>query len=177
MTGIKIRESEAGDLASIEALYPDAFPDEDLLPLVRELLKVELDALSLAGFIGSCLVGHIIFTPCGVAGSTNKAALLGPLVVTASRQRQGVGNAIVRAGVQRLESFGLTHVFVLGDPKYYRRFGFKPESRVAPPYRLPPEWASLGAWQSMSLGYAKSAYRGGKLSVPPPWLKPALWTS
>ena len=32
---IEIRKSVPGDLAAIEWLYPEAFPDEDLLPLVR----------------------------------------------------------------------------------------------------------------------------------------------
>jgi len=35
---VEIRESTPDDLVAIESLYPEAFPDEDLLPLVRELL-------------------------------------------------------------------------------------------------------------------------------------------
>ena len=39
---IEIRESVQVDLSAIESLYPAAFPDEDLLPLVRVcLLKTE----------------------------------------------------------------------------------------------------------------------------------------
>jgi putative acetyltransferase len=161
-----------GDLISIEVLYPDAFPDEDLLPLVRDLLQDARVALSLVGIIGSSLVGHVIFTTCGVAGSSDKAALLGPLAVTSAWQRQGIGSAIIRAGLQQLENASVTQVYVLGDPAFYGRFGFVPETRVAPPYLLPAEWR--GAWQSTSLGSVKPPLRG-KLSVPQPWLQPALW--
>ena len=164
---LEIRESVPGDLASIEMLYPDAFPDEDLLPLVRELLQEAPDALSLVGIIHSSLVGHVIFTTCGIAGSSDKVALLGPLAVAAAWRRQGIGGAIVRAGLQRLENAGLTRVYVLGDPAYYGRLGFVPAARVAPPYPLPAEWRE--AWQSMSLGRAEPPHQG-KLSVPPPWL-------
>jgi len=172
MERIEIRESAPGDLTPIEALYPEAFPNEDLLPLVTELLREPTIALSLVGIIERSPVGHVMFTTCGVAGGSEKVALLGPLAVAPARQRQGIGSALVRAGLQRLDSFGVTGVFVLGDPAYYRRLGFLPEIRIAPPYPLPAEWR--GAWQSRSLSNA-GLPRLGKLSVPRPWLQPALW--
>lgn len=172
MESIEIRESVPGDLASIEALYPDAFPGEDLLPLVRELLQEAPVSLSLVGIVGSSLLGHVIFTTCGVAGSSDKVALLGPLAVAPACQRQGIGSAIVHAGMRRLENAGVTRVYVLGDPAYYGRLGFVPETRVAPPYPLPAEWRR--AWQSISLRRAEPPSRG-KLTVPQPWLQPTLW--
>lgn len=171
---IEIRESLPGDLASIETLYPDAFPDEDLLPLVRELLREGPIVLSLVGTIDTSLVGHVIFTTCGVAAGTGQVALLGPLAVARAWQRQGIGSAIVHAGLQRLESAGVTRVHVLGDPAYYGRLGFVPEADVVPPYPLPAEWR--GAWQTMVLHRVEPPLRG-QLSVPQPWLRPGLWTS
>lgn len=172
MERIEIRESVPGDLASIEAFYPDAFPDEDLRPLVRELLQEASVAVSLVGIIGASLVGHVIFTACRVDGSSDKVALLGPLAVAPAWQGRGIGSALVRAGLQRLENASVTQVYVLGDPAFYARFGFVPEARVAPPYALPAKWR--GAWQSMGLGGGAPPGRG-TLSVPRPWLQPALW--
>ena len=169
---IEIRESQPSDLAAIEKLYPDAFPDEDLLPLVRELLREVAIVLSLVALADEALVGHVIFTDCSLAGRPDKAALLGPLAVVSARQRRGVGSAIVRAGLQRLEQVGTNRVYVLGDPAYYGRFGFEPEDGVAPPYPLPEEWQ--GAWQSLSLGGNQPPLLG-KLSVPQAWRQPALW--
>ena len=160
------------NLSAIELLYPDAFPEEDLLPLVRELLQETAIALSLVGIVESSLAGHGIFTTCGVAGSSANVALLGPLAVASARQRQGLGSAIVKMGMRRLEKAGVTHVYVLGDPAYYGRLGFVPEAHVVPPYQLPAEWSE--AWQSMSLGSAAPRPRG-RLTVPQPWLDPALW--
>ena len=170
--GLEIRESLPGDIASLEMLYPDAFPDEDLLPLLRALLKEEASVLSLVGMEGHALVGHVIFTHCDVAGSTEKVALLGPLAVDSQRQRGGIGSALVRTGFERLKRDGVAWVYVLGDPAYYGRFGFEPEEEVGPPYALPEEWR--GAWQSIPLRDGQSPLRG-KLSVPPPWQQPALW--
>jgi putative acetyltransferase len=167
-----VRESAQSDVAAIEALYPDAFPDEDLLPLVRDLLQDSAVAMSLVASSDSQLAGHAIFTLCGVAGSSDKAALLGPLAVGPDWQRQGIGSALVRAGLQRLQDAGIRLVVVLGDPAYYSRLGFVQETRVEPPYPLPKEWD--GAWQSQYL-YDNKEPCAGKLTVPPQWLQPALW--
>lgn len=169
---LQIRESVTTDIAVIESLYPDAFPEEDLVPLIRSLLCDSRIALSLVATIGSEIAGHAIFTECGVAGSRVRAALLGPLAVTPKHRRQGVGSAMVYAGLRRLEDAGVRLVCVLGDPAYYSRLGFAPEKLVEPPYALPIEWES--AWQSQYLGRTTVPCTG-KLSVPKQWLDPALW--
>ena len=128
---VEIRESVAGDRAAIEALYPQAFPDEDLVPLVRALLAEGPAVLSLVAATGSGVAGHVLFTRCGLAGGTGAAALLAPLCVAPARQRQGIGSALARAGLRRLEDEGVGRVFVLGDPAYYGRLGFRPEGKVS----------------------------------------------
>ena len=168
----EMREIRAKDIASVETLYRDAFPVEDLLPLVRELLSEPAMALSLVGLADRALAGHVIFTACGIAGRSAEVALLGPLAVAPGRQRQGIGAALVREGLRRLKNDGVSQVYVLGDPEYYRRFGFQPEGRVTPPYPLPEEWN--GAWQSVCL-HGIAPPLPSVLSLPPPWMRPALW--
>jgi len=65
-------------------------------------------------------------------------------------------------------------IFALGDPAYYGRLGFVPETRVGPPYTLPEKWR--GAWQSLSLQPTGHALER-TLDVPKPWREPALWTT
>ena len=149
MVTIETRESLPYDVSSIEEIYPEAFPDEDLLPVVRELLKEGPTVLSLVGTFEGTPVGHAMFTACSIVGKSDKVMLLAPLAVAPAWQRQGVGSAIVRAGLQRLEEAGINQVYVLGDPAYYGRFGFERDDRVAPPYPLPEEWD--GSWQSLNL--------------------------
>ncbi len=173
MTEPEIRPGDANDLVALEALYPAAFPDEDLLPLVRALLaEAEGAVLSLVAVSGSALVGHILFTRCGVEGQGAEAALLGPLAIAPDRQRSGIGTLLIAAGLERLESCRTSRVLVLGDPDYYGRFGFAPDAAILPPYRLPQDWHD--AWQSRAVGVGASAI-SGRLQVPAPWRDQALW--
>jgi putative acetyltransferase len=169
---LEIREIEPGDLPAIESLYPKAFPDEDLLPVVRQLIGDTSIVMSLVATIDSQVTGHVIFTKCRVDGGDEKVSLLAPLAVLPEFQSQGIGSAIVRDGLQRLTQAGISQVFVLGDPAYYSRFGFAPESSVEPPFPMPDEWTE--AWQSLNLAGAPLP-GPGKLSVPSPWCHPDLW--
>ena len=169
---VEIRDSAQADGHAIEALYPAAFPDEELLPLVDDLLRDTDNTVSLVATVGADVAGHIVFTLGGVAGTDATVALLGPLAVAPARHRQGIGSALVRAGLVRMQDAGVDLVCVLGDPAYYGRFGFVPERDIEPPYALPKEWRD--AWQSQHLPGSTRTF-AGTLSLPAPWLQPALW--
>ncbi len=163
-----IRPSSADDQAHILALYPLMFPDEELRPLVSNLLGGRTDVLSLVGIESSEVVAHLLFT----LFEGDEGALLGPLGVRPDHQGRGVGSALVGEGLARLTDAGVRQVFVLGDPKYYGRFGFAPERKTLPPYALPPEWAD--AWQSVCLA-GRQPMGEGACALPDIWMKPELW--
>ncbi|MEX0347238.1 MAG: GNAT family N-acetyltransferase [Rhizobiaceae bacterium] len=169
---IQIRASEPADLQAIENLYGLAFPDEDLLPLVRDLLDDRPDVVSLVAVTNGELVAHIAFTICSLKNMPHEAALLAPLAVAPSLHGRGLGTKMAQAGLQKMKASQMAFVLVLGDPNYYGRFGFTQEKHVLPPYELPEEWAS--AWQSVRLKEA-DLESGQKLLVPEPWRKKALW--
>ena len=171
-SGIEIRRGLPSDTETIEELYPAAFPKEDLLPLIRELLSEQGNVLSFVAISEEKLVGHIVFTMCRIDGRPEKVGLLGPVAVAPPIQRQGIGSALIQEGINRLKSEGATQINVLGDPAYYGRFGFKPDRHVTPPYDLPQEWKT--AWQFVSLD-GVTPHVGGRLSVPVPWRQPTLW--
>lgn len=167
---LPIRPPQFEDWAAVEAFYPRAFPDEDLLTLLGKL-KDAPEAFSLIAEKSGKVIGHIGFAACGLAGQPEKLALLGPLAVDPRFHRQGIGKALIASGFDVCQRAGCARVFVLGDPNYYRRSGFETENDVSPPFDLPQDWQ--GAWQSFALDV--SARPLGRLQVPPLWNDPKLW--
>lgn len=168
----EIRDSTPDDIAPLRIVYADAFPDEELMPLVVALIETEKDVVSLVACVDRALVGHILMTMCGIEGRSERVALLAPLGVVSAWQRKGAGAALIAEGLRRVKALGATQVHVLGDPAYYGRFGFRADAGVAAPYPLPEEWNT--AWQSLSLRDGAPTLPG-RLVVPGPWLQPALW--
>lgn len=171
MTNGDIRLSRPDDLPHLAALYPLAFPDEDLLEILHALLARD-DMISLVAVKDSDVVGHIVFAPCSLADKSAKLALLGPLAVHPDHQKIGLGSALIRDGFKRLTEERYAKVLVLGDPRYYGRFGFEAEATIQPPYALSAEWD--GAWQGLSLARDEEEF-SGTLIVPEPWQNAALW--
>ena len=173
---IQISDALPRDFDNVEPLYQEAFPDEDLVPLVKELLAGREDVLSLSALVDGELVGHAVFTMCSIdgekGGSVSNVALLGPIAVMGELQKLGIGSKLIREGFRRLTVEGIGQVFVLGDPNYYSRFEFSQDDLVAPPYPLPEKWAP--AWRSIRLLPQDQAV-SGTLSVPVPWQDVSLW--
>lgn len=169
---IQIRESAPHDIAPLRIVYANAFPEEELMPLVVAMLEPGFPVVSLVASVDGAIVGHMLMTLCGIEGRGESVALLGPLGVVSAWQRKGVGAALVAEGLRRVKASGAVQVHVLGDPAYYGRFGFRADAGVAAPYPLPEEWST--AWQSLSLRDGAPTVPG-KLVVPGPWREPALW--
>ncbi|MEM1430886.1 MAG: N-acetyltransferase [Pseudomonadota bacterium] len=183
-----IRATRKGDHARLIEICRAAFPEEDLVPLLRDLLADDT-ILSLTTETRDGPVAHVILTPCAIdpaprEGQTPEALapgekrgapamLLGPVAVAPDHQGRGVGSKLIADALGRVATRpAKPPVLVLGDPNYYGRFGFTAEPNVAPPYALPEGWEP--AWQSLSL--SRQAVPKGTLRVPAIWLHEALWT-
>jgi putative acetyltransferase len=72
------------------------------------------------------VVGHILFTPVPLHTATGVVTLmaLAPMAVRPGRQREGIGSALVRAGLAACRADGHDLVVVVGHPAFYPRFGF-----------------------------------------------------
>ena len=141
-----IRRESATDAAAIRVITAAAFarpgrpgqaPAE--VRLVDELRDGEawLPALSLVatGPDGD-VTGHVLCTRAHVEEAPVLA--LGPLTVRPESQRGGAGTALMHAVLGAADALGEPLVALLGDPGYYRRFGF----RLAGQYRIIPPAAS-----------------------------------
>lgn len=168
-----IREARADDQPPLQALYRSAFPDEDLLPLLRALNTAQGDVIGCVSVTNTDrVVGHVCFTTCHTQSPPHiPVALLEPLCVAPASQRQGIGGALIEHGCRAMSRAGIRHVCVLGDPGYYQRHRFRQDTGLQPRYPLPAGWGA--AWQGRPL--VDGPAPEGRLVVPAPWQDPALW--
>jgi putative acetyltransferase len=127
---VAIRLSRDADAALILDVVEDAFtgPDHDAseeIDIVRSTWAVchPPRLLELVAHDGRNVVGHVMAAPGRVGGQD----ILGvaPLSVAPERQGEGIGGALMRAVIERTTEQGWPLLLILGDPKYYERFGFE----------------------------------------------------
>jgi putative acetyltransferase len=126
----RIRKETPADHAATREVHLAAFPTPLEADLVDALRAAGHLTVSLLAVEGEAIVGHIAFSPV----STEKPALvsgvgLAPVAVTPAFERRGIGGELIRQGIQACKSLRFGWVVVLGDPAYYRRFGFDRASK------------------------------------------------
>lgn len=125
---VVVRGEGPADLAAIRALHRAAFGGDAEAQLVDELRAEGHAAISLVAELERAVVAHVLFSPVEIAGRRNFQVLaLAPVGVLPEMQRQGLGSILIRAGLEQAAAWGASAVLVLGEPDYYRRFGFRPE--------------------------------------------------
>jgi putative acetyltransferase len=163
---VTIRTETEHDRDAIFRVHSLAFGREDEARLVDALRNGGFLRLSLLAETAGEIVGHVLFSELMIEGREGlvSALALAPLAVIAEFQRRGIGSELVRRGLALCRERGHRIVLVVGDPRYYARFGF---SRI-----LTRGLCSPYAGESfMALELAEGALRGvtGAVHYPPPF--------
>ncbi|MCW7547186.1 N-acetyltransferase [Photorhabdus sp. APURE] len=113
------------DAAGIDQLLRKSFDTPAEAELVQQLRE---DGLLTLGMVATDdegqVIGYVAFSPVDINGEDHQWVGLAPLAVAEEYRRQGIGEKLVYEGLDSLNEFGYGVVVVLGDPHYYRRFGF-----------------------------------------------------
>jgi len=127
---VLIREERASDAGPIAEVTAAAFRDHPFSRqtepfIIRGLRDAGALALSLVAQDGERVVGHVAFSPVAMSDGTTGWYGLGPVSVLPEHQGQGIGQVLIREGLARLKARGARGCVLVGDPAYYRRFGFR----------------------------------------------------
>lgn len=139
-----IRHEVPADIPAIAELTTAAFAkaehsDGTEAAIVERLRAAGDLALSLVAIEDGELVGHVAFSPIRIEDAADGWLGLGPVSVSPRHQRRGIGTALIREGLRELEAEGALGCVVLGNPEYYRRFGFEHDVELRYP-DAPPEF-------------------------------------
>jgi putative acetyltransferase len=145
----EIRLETDADFDTIRQVNRLAFGREDESGIVDALREGRHIRISLVAQVGGEVVGHIALSNLPILTNTGtvSALSLAPLAVLPKYQKQGIGSALVREGLEACRNQGCRIVLVLGHPRYYPRFGFS--AKLAEPLSSP--YSGRDSWMALEL--------------------------
>jgi len=132
---IVIRPERPGDYRETEIITREAFCDiykpgcdEHLVAHKLRETAAFVRELDLVACEGERIVGNIMYTKArviGPGGEAREVLCLGPISVLPEHQGQGIGGRLIEESVARAREMGFAGVFLMGNPAYYSKFGFR----------------------------------------------------
>jgi putative acetyltransferase len=124
---VRVRPESGADVGRTFAVVESAFGHRLEADLVNALRRSASPQLSLVAEVDDSVVGHVFFSPITIESDrpAPPAAQLSPVAVIPDCQRRGVGTQLIRAGLSQCAALGWLAVFLVGNPAYYSRFGFR----------------------------------------------------
>lgn len=132
---MQVRPERSGEDEAISDLVAAAFAgaeysDGSESSIINRLRAGGALSVSLVATAQEKLVGQVAFSPVTIDGRDLSWFGLGPVVVAPEHERRRIGTALIARGLARLRADGANGCVVLGDPAYYARFGFSPDSEL-----------------------------------------------
>lgn len=125
-----IRKEMESDLEAITEVTIAAF---NTLPIsnhteqfiIKELRAAGVLTISLVAEIDDQIVGHIAFSPVTISDGSTGWYGLGPVSVLPEYHRRGIGKSLINIGLDLLKDLEAQGCVLVGDPNYYKKFGFQ----------------------------------------------------
>ena len=144
---ITVRNERPGDVDIIRDLTELAFRDRDYSCKREHLLIDDLRAanaltVSLVAEAESTVIGHLALSPVSLSGASGPWFGLGPISVLPEWQQKGVGTAMMNEALARLTQQQAAGCILVGDPRFYKRFGFVHDPSIVAEGE-PPEYTMI----------------------------------
>jgi len=178
---LKLTICDPGQIEEIEQLFTKTFTDSEgpaegqlIGNLVNDLMASP-DKENIIGFIATEegeIIAGIFFTRLIFESDVN-AFILAPVAVHTDHQGKGVGQALIRYGLESMKQDGVELLVTYGDINFYSRVGFQQidESIIKAPLPLTyPE-----GWLAQSLLSDRITPIPGTSQCVPEFNKPEYW--
>lgn len=141
---ILIRPEQSSDWIAIRSLVQEAFAvaehsDGDEHNLIERIRFTEdyIPQLSLVAEVDGIVVGYVMFSRIYIGN--REAVALAPVSVSVCWQSKGIGVKLITTGHRIASQMGYPCSVVLGNPDYYKRFGYKKAAdyMILPPFDVP----------------------------------------
>jgi len=125
-----IRSEKQSDVEAISEVTRAAFENHPYSHQTEQFIVSALRAanalpISLVAEVDGEVVGHIAFSPVTISGGGHNWYGIGPVSVLPRCQNQGIGKSLIQEGLSLLKALGAQGCALVGNPKYYERFGFR----------------------------------------------------
>jgi putative acetyltransferase len=127
---VNIRPEQPADIDTIRDVVRSAFAagphSAGTEPQIVDTLRKEgALELSLVAEVDGVVVGHIAFSAGSIGDSQSGWFVVGPVAVRPDHQGRGIGRALIEASLDLMRSRDARGCVLVGDPEFYRRFGFR----------------------------------------------------
>ncbi|MGR3741197.1 GNAT family N-acetyltransferase [Companilactobacillus sp. DQM5] len=123
----------------VKSAFENAEHSGDEYILIQNLRKETnyIPELDLVAVENKEIIGHVMLTPIKI-GTYKKGLCLAPLSVKSSFQKRGIGKELINYSENKALKLGYTAIHILGDPKFYGKFGYEPASKfnIRPSYSV-----------------------------------------
>jgi putative acetyltransferase len=120
-----ISDIEAISKVTIAAFQNLAISNHNEQFIINALRDANALTISLVAETDGKVVGHIAFSPITISDGSLNWYGLGPISVLPKYQKQGIGKSLILKGLSLLKGMGGQGCALVGDPDYYKQFGFK----------------------------------------------------
>lgn len=125
-----LRKERTADIDAITEVTIAAFENHPISNhteqfIINALRDADALSVSLVAETKGRVVGHIAFSPVIISDGTKDWYGLGPVSVLPEYQNRGIGKSLISKGLSLVKELGGQGCALVGDPEYYKRFGFR----------------------------------------------------
>lgn len=161
LSDLEVRVEKIKDHESVRRVNMIAFGRKAESELVDSIRNTDafISELSLVAVLRDRIIGHLLISKVQIESNDHSEEILSlaPISVIPEYQRMGVGTKLIESALIKCGSLGYPALVVLGNPKFYTKFGFKEASKyeIKSHYNIPSEAYMVLFYDDSKIGSVK----------------------